>query len=114
MSDLVRNTENSNHYNWGEGCSAWQLVNKPRFYVVEEIMPNGASEVEHHHDNAQQYFYVLEGNAVFTYNGKEHKVGKHESIYIEPGVRHKVRNESGSDLRMLIISTPPSLNDRHE
>jgi mannose-6-phosphate isomerase-like protein (cupin superfamily) len=114
MSDLVRNRDNSNHYNWGEGCSAWQLVNRPKFYVVEEIMPDASFEIEHHHDQAQQFFYVLEGKATFSYNGQEIIVNKNESIYIEPGVRHKVKNNSGSDLRMLIVSTPPSLNDRHE
>ena len=114
MSDLVKSTDNANQYNWGSGCSAWQLVNTPNFYVVEESMPPGSSEVEHHHEKSKQYFYVLSGNAIFTYNGQDIKVSANQSIYIEPGIRHKVRNDSSSDLRMLIVSSPPSLNDRHE
>jgi mannose-6-phosphate isomerase-like protein (cupin superfamily) len=114
MSEIIRNKENSNKYNWGNGCTAWQLVNTPKFYVVEEIMPNGAFEVEHHHDKARQFFYVLEGIATFKYDGKEFVVKANEGIYIQPGIRHQVFNRSSSDLRMLIISSPPSINDRHE
>ena len=114
MSDLIRSKENSNQYNWGDGCTAWQLVNTSRFYVVEEIMPPSSAEIEHHHEKSMQYFYVLEGNALFTYNGKELHVRKHESLFIEPGVKHKVRNEGQNDLRMLIVSSPPSLGDRIE
>ena len=77
-------------------------------------MPPSAAEVEHHHNRAQQFFYVLEGEATFYYDGKEVIVKSNESIYIEPGVRHKVINKSKDNLRMLIISSPPSLNDRHE
>ena len=114
MPELISNKENANKYTWGQDCTAWRLVNKSKFYVVEEIMPSGAAEVEHHHNKAQQFFYVLEGIATFTYDGKELIVKAEEGLYIEPGVRHKVTNHSNSDLRMLIISTPPSLNDRHE
>lgn len=114
MSDKVKSKKNANQYNWGSGCTAWQLVNQPKFYIVEEIMPPGASEIEHHHKNAKQFFYVLEGSATFYYNGKEIPVNANESLYIEPGIRHKVINTGSSDLRMLIISSPPSLNDRYE
>lgn len=114
MPKHVRNTENSKKYNWGQGCTAWQLVNETKFYVVEEIMPKGAAEVEHHHDRARQFFYVLDGQATFYHNGKEVIVNKNESIYMEPGVKHKVANKSNADLRMLIVSSPPSINDRHE
>ena len=114
MSDLIRSTENANQYSWGSGCSAWQLVNTPNFYVVEESMPPGSSEVEHHHENSKQYFYVLGGHAVFTVDGTDVHLSANQSIYIEPGSRHKVRNESNTDLRLLIVSSPPSLNDRIE
>ena len=114
MSDLVKSTENANQYNWGDGCSAWQLVNTSKFYVVEESMPPSSSEVEHHHEKCKQFFYVLSGKAVFTYNGKDIVVSTNQSIFIEPGIRHKVRNEGDTDLRMLIVSSPPSLNDRIE
>ncbi|MEQ8324601.1 MAG: cupin domain-containing protein [Vicingaceae bacterium] len=114
MSDLITSVEKANKYSWGQGCVAWQLVNKTKFYVVEEVMPPTSAEIEHHHNLAQQFFYVLDGVATFYHDGKELLVKAGEGIYIEPGIRHKVSNQSDNDLRMLIVSTPPSLNDRHE
>jgi oxalate decarboxylase/phosphoglucose isomerase-like protein (cupin superfamily) len=31
--------------------------------VIEEQMPSGASEVRHYHRNAQQFFFILSGQA---------------------------------------------------
>ena len=49
------------HYQWGNGCDGWHLVNQPALSVIRERMPPGTAEVRHLHRNARQFFFVLSG-----------------------------------------------------
>src|SRR5829696_7921138 len=48
---------------WGQGCSAWPLVDLPDLSVKHEYVPAGAGEVLHVHGRARQFFFVLSGIA---------------------------------------------------
>lgn len=106
------NRENAEHYRWGDNCDGWYLVRDPQLSVIEELMPPGAAEIRHHHERAQQFFYVLEGEVLMEVEGKKVLVGAGSGIRIFPGVRHQVRNPSSSPVRFLVVSQPPSHGDR--
>jgi len=55
---------NAEHYRWGHDCDAWHLVKDQQFTVIEELIPPGAAEVRHYHKKAQQFFYILSGEAI--------------------------------------------------
>jgi mannose-6-phosphate isomerase-like protein (cupin superfamily) len=80
--------------------------------VIEEQMPVGASEILHYHSRAQQFFFVLSGEAVMEVDGCETRLVAREGLHIPPGVRHLIRNVSSAPLRFLVISQPPSHGDR--
>jgi mannose-6-phosphate isomerase-like protein (cupin superfamily) len=100
------------HYIWGDGCNGWHLVKDETLSVIEERMPAGTSEVLHYHARAQQFFFVLSGQAVMKVDGRETLLSAREGQQIPPGVSHQVRNDSEVPLEFLVISQPPSHGDR--
>ncbi len=104
--------ENAERYTWGEDCDGYFLLKRSDIYVLEERMPPGTSEQAHWHEQARQLFYVLEGELTMRFENGEHRVSRGASLEIEPGTLHQARNESGNDVRFLVISVPPSHRDR--
>jgi mannose-6-phosphate isomerase-like protein (cupin superfamily) len=104
--------ETAEHYTWGEVCDGWRLVRSDGLSVIEERMPPGAQEQRHFHVHARQFFYVLDGELTIEIEGRLHGLGARQGLEIAPGEKHQVRNESASDLRFLVISSPPSQDDR--
>jgi len=104
--------ENAEHYRWGDGCDGWHLVKDSALSVIEEFMPPGAAEVQHHHERAQQFFYVLAGEVLMEIEGEKTLVPAGSGIRVLPGKQHQIRNPSSSAARFLVISQPPSHGDR--
>ena len=104
--------ENAEHYRWGDDCDGWHLVKDGALSVIEEFMPPGAAEVRHHHERAQQFFYVLAGEVMIEIEGAKMLVPAGSGIRVSPGKRHQIRNPSSSAARFLVISQPPSHGDR--
>ena len=103
---------NAEHYRWGHECDAWHLVKDPQVTVIEELMPPGAAEVRHYHKRAQQFFYILSGEAMMQVEDDPVLVPAGSGIRIMPGVWHQIRNPSSGPLRLLVISHPPSHGDK--
>ena len=104
--------DSAEHYLWGNQCDGWHLVKDGALSVIEECMPPGAAEARHHHRKAQQFFYILEGEAVMEKEGQSTVVPPGHGIHIPPGTRHQIRNLSSRPVRFLVISQPPSHGDR--
>lgn len=104
--------DNAEHYRWGHDCDGWYLVKDPQLSVIEEFMPPGAAEIRHHHEHAQQFFYILNGEVLMEINGETTLVRAGSGIRILPGTRHQIRNPSSDAVRFLVISQPPSHGDR--
>lgn len=104
--------DGAEHYSWGEGCDGWHFVRAPGLSVILEQMPAGASEVEHHHQVARQYFHMLEGETVMDLEGREIALAAGDGIEIAPGLRHRILNRSAGPARFLVVSQPPSHGDR--
>ena len=100
------------HYIWGDQCDGWHLVKDKKLSVIEEQMPPGTSEVLHYHGRAQQFFFVLAGEAMMEVDGCEVRLTAHEGLRILAAVPHQIRNESRTPLQFLVISQPFSHRDR--
>jgi mannose-6-phosphate isomerase-like protein (cupin superfamily) len=110
--DYPVSVETAEHYTWGEVCDGWHLVLSAGLSVIEERMPPGAAEERHSHAKARQFFYVLEGELTMEVEGRPHGLGARQGLEVGPGEKHQVTNESGRDVRFLVISTPPAQGDR--
>jgi mannose-6-phosphate isomerase-like protein (cupin superfamily) len=104
--------DNAEHYRWGVDCDAWYLVNDEQLSVIEEFMPPGAAEIRHHHEKAQQFFYILSGEVLLEVDGHTTLLAAGSGMRVMPGKRHQVRNPSSVPVRFLVVSHPRSHGDR--
>ncbi len=99
-------------YTWGEACTGWHLVKNTQLGVIQETMPSGTAEVRHYHQQAQQFFYILHGEATFELAGATLRLGPGEGVHVAPGQPHQLRNDSAEALGFLVVSTPHAHGDR--
>ncbi|MES2734040.1 MAG: cupin domain-containing protein [Bacteroidota bacterium] len=111
---MVISKENSTHYVWGNQCDGWILVSTQDLTVIQERMPPGTAEKAHYHQYAQQFFYILEGQATFDVGEDSFVVQAKEGIYIVPQTVHRIYNNTDTDLVFVVTSQPTTKNDRYE
>jgi mannose-6-phosphate isomerase-like protein (cupin superfamily) len=100
------------HYKWGIDCDGWNLVDNNNLSIKQERMPSGASEQLHYHVQAQQFFYILRGQAQFHFEDHIVDVATGEGIHIEPGKKHFIKNNGTEDVEFLLCSNPTTTMDR--
>jgi mannose-6-phosphate isomerase-like protein (cupin superfamily) len=101
-----------NHYQWGECCDGWNLVEDPDLSVKQERMPAHSSEQMHYHRHAQQFFFILRGEAVFEIEGERISLATGQGMQVKPATRHRILNECDQDLEFLLASQPSAAADR--
>jgi len=106
------NTQNAEHYLWGEGCDGWHLVKHEEISVIQERVPPGVAEVRHLHHRARQFFFILAGQATIEIGDAVYVLRQHEGIEVAPLVPHRFRNDTDMEVSFLVISVPPSHGDR--
>ena len=109
---MVVSVDNVEHYVWGEICDGWHLLKRDDMSVIQERVPAGASEVMHYHTKARQFFYILEGQGVMTFENEVIVLKKGQGMEIPPEVKHQFRNQSNADVHFLVISMPSTRGDR--
>lgn len=107
-------TRTAEHYRWGDCCDGWYLVKNDKLNIIQEKMPPGTSETRHLHHKAQQFFYVLAGEAALEIDGKTVVLKQHEGALVPPGSAHRMQNMSKRVLEILVTSEPPSHGDRED
>jgi len=100
------------HYTWGRICDGWHLLKSPGLSVIQELVPPGAAEARHFHEKAQQFFFVLTGEAVMECGDEKVVLGPRQGIAVPPGTPHRLLNEGRRDVSFLVISAPMSHGDR--
>ena len=100
------------HYKWGEDCDGWNLVDDPSFSIKQERMPPGTTEERHFHQQAQQFFYILRGQAAFDVEGESLLLNKGEGLHIAAGQKHQISNQTADVLEFLLCSKPSTQQDR--
>lgn len=100
------------HYKWGGNCDGWNLVDTDSLSVKQERMPAGTSEQCHYHGHAQQFFFILQGKALFEIEDESVAVNAGEGLSIEAGRKHRIINASAGDLEFILCSQPSTFNDR--
>jgi mannose-6-phosphate isomerase-like protein (cupin superfamily) len=112
MTKKIISIKTAGHYQWGDKCDSWVLVETTGLSVKQEKMPAGTREKLHMHSNAQQCFFILKGSATFYVDGTKLSVAEQESLRVEPNSKHYIANETVEELEFLVISQPSTNNDR--
>lgn len=108
----IVSSENAEHYTWGGVCDGWHLLKSSNLSVIQERVPPGGAEVNHYHEKAHQFFYILSGEATIEIKDKKFVLGSKEGISVPPNVPHRLLNEGSQDLSFIVISSPMSHGDR--
>lgn len=102
------------HYTWGNNCDGWRLLDSPSLSVIHERMPAGTREQKHYHAKAQQFFFILSGEAKFYFENESVAVKAQQGLHIPAGTVHFIANESAEAIEFLVISEPATKADRIE
>lgn len=100
------------HYQWGNACDGWNLVDNAALSVKQERMPAGTAESLHYHQFAQQFFFILKGTATFEIEGETIIVNEQEGIHIQAGKKHRIINHTSSAIEFILSSQPSTAADR--
>lgn len=112
MNRVVSKQQPLHHYKWGAACDGWNLVNEAGLSIKQESMPAGTSEVLHYHQQAQQFFYILKGTATVEIEQTFSNAHAGEGIYIRPGEKHRILNNTTEVLEFILCSQPSIASDR--
>lgn len=108
------NIKNCEHYTWGEKgeCDGWHFVKSIHLSVILERVPPGSAERTHYHKKAEQFFFILSGEATMVLESHELVLTAGEGVHIAAGSRHRLMNKGSEDVTFTVTSTPPSHGDR--
>ena len=102
-------------YQRGDGGVGWRLVETEGLLVIEETLAPGCGEKHHYHMHAAQCFYMLSGRAMMQFaDGQNVEIDTGMALHIPPETHHAIVNQTGEEIRFLVISAPSSRGDRHE
>jgi mannose-6-phosphate isomerase-like protein (cupin superfamily) len=73
-----------------------------RTLKMSVVAPHEATHAPHQHKE-DEFFFVLEGTAEFSLNGKTKEAGPYASFYCPSGSRHGIRNVGDTVLKYLVI-----------
>ena len=108
----IVNTANADHYQWGFNLDGWHLSKTAALSVIEENVPPNEQEARHYHQQAQQFFYILEGTAHIEISGTEFVIEAGNGIHVPAMKPHQLSNKSDQVLRFIVVSQPHSHGDR--
>src|SRR5690606_18109683 len=108
----MKNTNNADHYIWGENCDGWHLLKSESLSIIQEKMPPATAERLHYHSKAQQFFFIIKGTATFEVNNVIYSVEERNGFHISANEKHRIFNRTEQDLEFLVISEPKSYADR--
>lgn len=76
-------------------------------FRITKINPGGGDKY-HSHPNSEQIIYVLKGKGKIEVERKIYPLSKDALVFIPPGVRHHVKNDSKVPLHFVILWAPPA------
>lgn len=74
-----------------------------------EIGPGGIAEL-HFHEEMEQAFLILDGEAIFQLGEEEHRLGSDNLVFVPAKKPHRVTPVGDVPLKLLMIQTPPPVS----
>ncbi len=71
-------------------------VYQPRAYVAP-----------HRHKIQEQIYHILDGEGLMEIEGERKVVRRDDVVFIPPGVEHAIYNTGMTDLRFIVVTSPP-------
>ena len=87
-------------------CDAMVVVDEPQLRVQLEQLPAGAMELLRFYARADQFFYVLSGEATVELEGRQEHLSKGQGLLMQPGTAYRICNNGDATLRYIVTSQP--------
>ncbi len=81
-----------------------------KFTILENVADDGVATPMHIHTQ-DEVFHVLEGEVVFSMDGKTSVLQQGSEILIPAGTPHAWRNKSGNRIRLLVFFAPGGIEE---
>ena len=96
------------HLRFGKGFRV--AIGNARSQAAEMVIPPGDAEgdPDNRHAGADQWLFVVDGEATATINARKHRLKSGSLVLIERGDRHEIRNTGPGLLRTLNVYVPPA------
>lgn len=75
-------------------------------YRVSVYQPK-AYVAPHRHRIQEQIYHILDGEGLMEIEGERTVVRRDDVIFIPPGVEHAIYNTGITDLRFIVVTSPP-------
>jgi mannose-6-phosphate isomerase-like protein (cupin superfamily) len=75
--------------------------------VGMNCLESGQSQNVHAHEDADKFYFVLEGQGRFTVGDEEREVGAGSLVVAPSGIPHGVTNQARERLSLLVTIAPP-------
>ncbi len=83
-----------------------------QYFFSETTIPAGdPGPPLHFHSKENESFYLKKGKLLFNVNGKEFELTEGENLIVEKGEKHTWKNLSATDAELIIIFTPPGIEN---
>jgi mannose-6-phosphate isomerase-like protein (cupin superfamily) len=111
--------EPGNEYTTLDGSRILELIRPERegsekLSLARAIVEPGASTLRHRHGEAEEIYYVLQGEGALEIGGAVERVRPGDARLIPPGVEHRVTAMSPEPLVILCACSPPYTHDDTE
>lgn len=107
---IVRQLENQSPFTTKDGSTIRSILDRANAPVrnqslAEATLPAGKSTDRHYHKASEEFYFILEGEAVMEIDGESSDVVPGDGILIPPGARHQIT--ARRDTRFLCCCAPP-------
>jgi mannose-6-phosphate isomerase-like protein (cupin superfamily) len=75
-------------------------------YRISTYQPRGYV-APHAHRMQEQVYHILEGEGLMELGDERRVVGRHDVVFVPPGVRHAIYNTGLTDLTFIVVTSPP-------
>jgi mannose-6-phosphate isomerase-like protein (cupin superfamily) len=89
--------QNIPNFKGGEGSICTKAYSDEKIRTAVNVLASGSSIGYHMHENNSEVIYVLGGEALLKYDGKEDRLRKGLVHYCPMGHSHSIINDSGDD-----------------
>lgn len=84
------------------------------YFFFESVVPPNGGPPPHVQTREEEAFYILEGEVTFYAEGKETIAKKGAYLNVPKGVRHRFRNNTDTNARMLVFFSPAGIEEMFE
>jgi mannose-6-phosphate isomerase-like protein (cupin superfamily) len=96
------NFERVDHKPWGY---YEVIVEEPDFKIKRIVVNPGKRMSLQRHEHRSEHWYIVKGKGIVTLNDNNFDIEPNQSTFVPVGYRHRIYNNSSSDLIIIEIQT---------